>query len=389
MDVFLVDALRTPFGSFGGALSGIDAPHLAAYVIKALLDKTGLKGEDVDEVIIGNVVTAGEGQAPARQAAIYGGIPVSVPAMTINKVCGSGLKSMMLAVGSIKLGDADMVIAGGMENMSSIPYYLKKARFGYRMGDGSVTDGMVYDGLWDPYDNIHMGLITENIAKKHNITRQEQDDFAVRSYKLAQNAQEKIFKDEIVPLTIKQKKGEIIIDKDEDPFKVKFDKIPQLRGAFDKEGTVTAANSSTISDGAAIGLLANEDAVRKHNLKPLARVVAYSTYSTKPTLFPEAPVGAIKRVLERANLSIDDIGLFEINEAFAVVVLIAIKELNLDINKVNVNGGAVSIGHPIGASGGRLAATLVKQMQRQNVQYGLATLCIGGGEAVAVIFEKV
>ncbi len=389
MDVFLVEALRTPFGSFGGALSGIDAPHLGGRVIKALLEKTGLKGEDIDEVIIGNVVTAGEGQAPARQAAIYGGIPVNVPAMTINKVCGSGLKSMMLAVGSIKLGDANTVIAGGMENMSSIPYYLKKARFGYRMVDGSVTDGMVYDGLWDPYDDIHMGLITERVVEKHNITRQEQDEFAIRSYKLAQAAQDSIFKDEIVPITVKQRKGEIIVEKDEDPFRVNFDKVPQLKGAFDKNGTVTAANSSTISDGAAIGILANEEAIHRHNLNPLARVVAYSTYSTKPTLFPEAPVGAIKRALDRANLSIDDIGLFEINEAFAAVVLIAIKELGLDMDRVNVNGGAVSIGHPIGASGGRLAATLVKQMRRKNVKYGLATLCIGGGEAVAVIFEKV
>ncbi len=388
MDVFLVEALRTPFGSFGGALSSVEAPRLGAHVIKALLEKTSLRGEDIDEVIIGNVVTAGEGQAPARQAAIYANIPVSVPAMTINKVCGSGLKSMMLAVGSIKLGDANMVIAGGMENMSSVPYYLKKGRFGYRMGDGVVTDGMVYDGLWDPYNNIHMGLIAEEIAKKHNISREEQDEYAIRSYKLAQAAQDGVFKDEIVPITIKQKKTETVVDKDEDPYKVNFEKVSKLRGAFDKNGTVTAANSSTISDGAAIGLLASEDAVKKHDLKPLARVVAYSTYSTEPKLFPEAPVGAIKRVLERANLSIDDIGLFEINEAFAVVVLVAVKELNLDIDKVNVNGGAVSVGHPIGASGGRLAATLVKQMQRQNVQYGLATLCIGGGEAVAMVFEK-
>ncbi len=389
MDVFLVEALRTPFCSYGGLLSDIPAPRLGAEVIKALFNKTNLKGEDIDEVIIGNVITSGSGQAPARQAAIYADIPVSVPAMTINKVCGSGLKAMMLGVGSIKLGDADIVVAGGMENMSMVPYYLKKARFGYRMGNGEIIDGMVFDGLWDPYDNIHMGLITEDVAKKHNITRQEQDDYAVRSYKLAQKSQDELFKEEIIPVTIKQRKGEIVVDKDEDPFKVKFEKIPQLRGAFDKDGTVTAANSSTISDGAALGILANESAIAKHNLNPLAKFVSYSTFSTKPSLFPEAPVGAIKRALDRAGLSIDDIGLFEINEAFAVVVLIAIKELGLDINKVNVNGGAISIGHPIGASGGRLAATLAKQMKRQNVKYGLATLCIGGGEAVAVIFERV
>lgn len=389
MDVYLVDALRTPFGSFGGSLSTVPAPKLGAHVIRALLERLSLPAEAVDEVIIGNVLSAGVGQAPARQAAIYAGIPTSVPAMTINKVCGSGLKAMMLAVGSVKLNDASMVIAGGMENMSLGPYYLKKARFGYRMGNDEIIDGMVYDGLWDPYNNIHMGLITERIAQKHGITRQMQDEYAERSYRLAQKAEEGVFKEEIVPIEVQAGKNTLLVEKDEDPYKVKFDKIAKLRPAFDKEGTITAANASTISDGAAIGLIASEEAVKRYNLKPLARIVAYATNSIEPERFPEAPVGAIKRVLERASLKIDDIGLFEINEAFAVVVLVAIKELNLDLDKVNVNGGAISVGHPIGASGGRLAATLVKEMHRRDVKYGLATLCIGGGEAVAMIFEKV
>ncbi len=389
-DVYVVEGLRTPFGSFGGALKDIEAPVLASEVIKEMLKRTQLKGDDFDEIIMGEVLSAGVGQAPARQAAIYAGLPYKVHAMTINKVCGSGLKAIMLGAQSIMVGDSDLVIAGGAENMSKGPYYLKNARFGYRMGNGEVIDGMVYDGLWDPYSNMHMGVIAENIAKKHNISREEQDEYAIMSYKRAQKATEDgILKEEIVPITIKTKKGEIVVDKDEDPYKVVWDKIPTLRPAFVKDGTVTAANSSTISDGAALCILASEDAIKKYNLKPLARLVAYSTNSLAPELFPEAPVGAIEKCVHRAGLKLEDIDLFEINEAFAVVVLVAIKQLGLDIEKVNVNGGAVSIGHPIGASGGRLAATLIKQMKRQNVKYGLATLCIGGGEAVAAIFENV
>ena len=389
-DVYVVEALRTPFGSFGGALKDIEAPVLASEVIKEMLKRTGLKGDDFNEIIMGEVLSAGVGQAPARQAAIYAGLPYKVHAMTINKVCGSGLKSVMLGAQSIMVGDSELVIAGGAENMSKAPYYLKSARFGYRMGNGEVIDGMVFDGLWDPYNNMHMGVIAENIAKKHGISREEQDEYAVRSYKRAQKATEDgVLKEEIVPITIKTKKGEVVVDKDEDPFRVVWDKIPTLRPAFVKDGTVTAANSSTISDGAALCILASEDAIKKYNLKPLAKLVAYSTNSLAPELFPEAPVGAIEKCVQRAGLKLDDIDLFEINEAFAVVVLVAIKQLGLDIEKVNVNGGAVSIGHPIGASGGRLLATLVKQMKRQNAKYGLATLCIGGGEAVAAIFENV
>jgi acetyl-CoA C-acetyltransferase len=389
-DVYVVEALRTPFGSFGGALSSIEAPKLASEVIRELLRRTDLPGESVDEIIMGEVLGAGVGQAPARQAMIYAGLPSKVHAMTINKVCGSGLKAIMLGAGSIMIGDSDIAIAGGAENMSNAPYYLKKARYGYRMGDGSLIDGMIFDGLFDPYDNIHMGIIAENIAKKHSISRQEQDEYAIRSYKLAQKSiKDGILKEEIVPIKIKNKRNEKIVNTDEDPYKVAFEKIPQLKPAFIKTGTVTAANSSTISDGAALSILASRKVVEKYNLKPIAKLLAYSTNSLPPEQFPEAPVGAIQKVIKKAKLSFDDIGLFEINEAFAVVALVAIKELGLDINKVNVNGGAVSIGHPIGASGGRLVATLVKQMKRQNVKYGLATLCIGGGEAVAAIFENV
>ncbi len=389
-DVYVVEALRTPFGSFGGALKDIEAPVLASEVIKEMLKRTGLNGDAFDEIILGEVLPAGVGQAPARQAAIYAGLPYKVHAMTINKVCGSGLKSVMLGAQSIMVGDSDLVVAGGAENMSKGPYYLKNARFGYRMGNGEIIDGMVYDGLWDPYSNMHMGVIAENIAKKHNISREEQDEYATRSYKRAQKATEDgTLKEEIVPIKIKTKKGETVVEKDEDPYKVVWEKIPKLKPAFVKDGTVTAANSSTISDGAALCILASENAIKKYSLKPLARLVSYSTNSLAPELFPEAPVGAMEKCVNRANLKLDDIELFEINEAFSVVVLVAIKQLALDIEKVNVNGGAVSIGHPIGASGGRLLATLIKQMKRQNAKYGLATLCIGGGEAVAAIFENV
>lgn len=389
-DVFVVEALRTPFGSFGGMLKDIEAPKLAAMVIKELLNRTKLKGEDIDEIIMGEVLQGGVGQAPARQAMLLAGLPPKVHAMTINKVCGSSLKAVMLGANSIQLGDSNIVIAGGAENMSKAPYYLKNARFGYRMGDGSLIDGMIYDGLLDPYDNIHMGVITEEIAKQFSITRQAQDEYAIRSYKLAQKAIENgTLKDEIIPVIVKDKKGDIVIEKDEDPYKVVFEKIPELKPVFLKDGTITAANASTISDGAAFCILASKEAVEKYHLKPLARLVSYATNSLTPKEFPIAPIGAIKKAVERANLTLKDIDFFEINEAFAAVVIAAINELKLDINKVNVNGGAIAIGHPIGASGGRLVATLIKQMKRANAKYGLATLCIGGGEAVAAIFENV
>jgi acetyl-CoA C-acetyltransferase len=389
-DVFVVEALRTPFGSFGGMLADVEAPKLAATVIKGLLEKAGLPSEAVDEVIVGQVLSGGVGQAPARQAMREAGIPDAVPAMTINKVCGSGLKAIMLGAGSIRLGDAGLVVAGGMENMSLAPYFLKKARTGYRMGHGEILDLMIYDGLQDPYTGRHMGEIGEDSAANNGLSRGAQDEFALRSYQLAQAAVSGgVFKEELVPVVKKGKKGDEIVAADEEPFKADIAKLTQLRPAFRKDGTITAGNASTISDGAALALLTNEAGLKKHNLTPKARIVAWATESRHPDHFPDAPVGAIEKVCARAGLPIGAIDLFEINEAFASVALIAIKSHGLDLAKVNVNGGACALGHPIGASGARLAATVIRELHRRKARYGLATLCIGGGEAVAVIFERV
>jgi acetyl-CoA C-acetyltransferase len=388
-DVYVIESLRTPFGSFGGALSEIEAPYLGGTVIKMLLERADLDPAAITEVIIGEVLAGGVGQAPARQAMRYAGLPDGVHAMTINKVCGSGLKSIMLGAASIALGDSEIVIAGGMENMSMAPFILKKGRYGYRMGHGELIDLMLYDGLQDPYTGRHMGEIADSAAQRYGFSREAQDEYAIRSYQLAQKAvKEGIFKDEIVPVVKKTRKGEELVTDDEEPFKVDFEKLKQLRPAFTKDGTVTAGNASTINDGAALSLLVGEAALKKYSLNPRARLVAYSTWSLSPDLFPDAPVGAIKAVCARAGIKVSDIDLFEINEAFAAVVMIAIKELHLDLARINVNGGAVAIGHPIGASGGRLAATLIRELNKRQVRYGLATLCIGGGEAVATIFER-
>jgi len=387
-DVFVVESQRTPFGSFGGVLSEIEAPDLGGSVIKSLLERAGLDPAQVDEVIAGQVLSGGSGQAPARQAMRAAGIPDSAHAMTINKVCGSGLKSIMLGAGSIMLEDAEIVIAGGMESMSLAPFVLKKARYGYRMGHGQLVDLMIYDGLQDPYSGRHMGEVAEEAILRHGLTREGQDEFAMRSYRLAQEAVKGgVFKDEISAVVKKGRKGDELVSEDEEPFKVDFAKLTQLRPVFRKDGTVTAANASTISDGAAFSLLAGEAALKRCNLTPKARIVAYATCSMHPDQYTDAPVGAIKAVCARAGLKISDIDLFEINEAFAAVTMIAINQLDLDPLKVNVNGGACAIGHPIGASGARLAATLIRELQKRKARYGLATLCIGGGEAVAVIFE--
>ena len=389
-EVYVVESLRTPMGSFGGALADVEAPRLAAAVMVGLLERTGLSAEAVDEVIVGQVLPGGTGQAPARQAMRSAGLPDSIPALTINKVCGSGLKSLMLGAGSIRLGDAEVVMAGGMENMSMAPYLLGKGRYGYRMGNGELVDLMIQDGLQDPYSGKHMGVIAEATAEKYGVTREEQDDFALLSYKKAQTAvTEGVFKSEIVPVVKKGRAGDTLVTEDEEPFKVSLDKLKGLRAAFKKDGTITAGNASTISDGAGMTLLASAEAVARYGLKPKARLVAYASNSIHPDQFAEAPVGAIEKVLAKAGLQVGDIDLFEINEAFAAVTLIAIKTLGIDPEKVNVNGGAVSIGHPLGASGARLTATLVREMQKRAVRYGLATLCIGGGESVAVIFERV
>ena len=389
-EVYVIESLRTPLGSFGGELSDVEAPQLAATVIRELLRRASLSGEAVEEVIIGQVLSGGSGQAPARQAMRHAGLPDAIPAMTINKVCGSALKAIMLGAGSIRLGDADVVIAGGMENMSLAPYLLGKGRYGYRMGNGELIDLLIHDGLLDPYSGQHMGVIAEATTEKHSLTREDQDAFALGSYRKAQAAvKEGTFRDEIVPVVKKGRKGEVTISEDEEPFKVDFDKLAGLRGAFKRDGTVTAGNASTINDGAALTLLAGGEAVKKYGLKPKARLVAYASNSMHPDQFTEAPVGAIEKVLAKAGLKTSDIDLFEINEAFAAVTLLAIRKLRLDPEKVNVNGGAVAIGHPLGASGGRLTATLVRELHKREARYGLATLCIGGGEAVAVIFERV
>lgn len=389
-DVYIVEALRTPFGSFGGMLSDVEAPQLAATVMKELLAHAGLEPSMVEEVIVGQVLSGGCGQAPARQAMRQAGIPDTCHAMTINKVCGSGLKAVMLGADSIGLGNSDIVIAGGMENMSLAPYFLKKARTGFRMGHGELFDLMIHDGLQDPYTGRHMGEIGEVSAERGGLGRAEQDAFAARSYELARAAVSGgIFADEIVPVVKRGRKGDETITTDEEPFKGDPAKLPQLKAVFKKEGTITAGNASTINDGAALLLLSGAEGLKKHGLTAKARIVASATESRHPDNFPEAPIGAITKVCARAGLPLDAIDLFEINEAFASVPLLAIQGLSLPLDKVNVNGGACAIGHPIGASGGRLAATVIRELHRRQQRYGLATLCIGGGEAVAVIFERV
>ena len=389
-DVFVIEAFRTPFGSFGGAFADVPAPRLAAPVIKRLLESSGLKGEDIDQFIAGQVLTGGVGQAPARQAMRFADLPDTVPAMTINKVCGSGLKAVMLGADAIRLGDAGIVIAGGMENMSLAPYVLPSLRYGQRMGHAQVLDLMVHDGLTDPFSGRHMGEMAEVRVDIHEFSRAEQDAYAVRSYQRAQRAiKDGVLAGEIVPVVKPSRKGDTTVSEDEEPFRVDFERMGGLRPVFKKDGTITAANASTINDGAAFLLLAGADAVKRHGLKPRARIVGVATQSLHPDLYTDAPVGAIEKACAKAGLRPEDIGLFEINEAFAVVTMIAIKDLNLDPERVNVNGGAVAIGHPIGASGARLATTLIHEMGRRGERYGLATLCIGGGEAVAVVFELV
>lgn len=384
--VFICDALRTPIGSFLGALSSIPAPKLAAELIKKIVERNNLDPRSINEVIIGNVLSAGIGQAPARQAALFGGLPESIETMTINKVCGSGLKSVMLAEQAIKCNDAELILAGGMESMSNAPFLLKGLREGFKFGNQTLYDSMLSDGLTDVYTNLHMGNCSEQVAREKNITREEQDNFAIESYKRAINAQNLgLFKEEILPISFKDK----TVEEDEEPKKVKFDKIPSLKPVFEKEGTITAANASKLNDGAAIILVASEEAVKKFNLKPLVKIISQAAYAMEPTKFALAPIGAIKKSLDKAGLTIDQIDLFEINEAFSLVTIAAMKELSIPHEKVNVNGGAVSLGHPIGASGARLLTTIIYEMKRRKSKYGLVTLCIGGGEAVSMIVENV
>lgn len=389
-EVVIAGGARTPIGSFQGALSALSAPQLGAVVIKDALNRTGVKPEMVDEVIMGCVLSGGVGQAPARQSARLAGLPWSVGATTINKVCGSGLKTVMIAKAMIQAEDAEIVVAGGMESMSNAPYFLPGARAGWRMGNQKAVDLMIHDGLWDVYNNCHMGECADLLAKERNITRKEQDEFAIRSYKRALLAmKEGRFKKEIVPVEIPQKKGApVVVEEDEEPKRFQEEKIPTLKPAFTPDGTVTAANASSLNDGSAAVIVMSEDKAKELGIKPLAKIVACAQSALESKYFTIAPIEAIKKVLAKAGMTLKDIDLFELNEAFSVQVIAAEKELGLDPEKLNVNGGAVALGHPIGASGARILVTLLYAMRERNLKRGLACLCIGGGEAVAMIVER-
>ena len=387
----IVSAVRTPIGSFNGTLADVPAPDLGALVIKEALNRAKVQPDQVDEVIFGNVLQAGLGQNPARQAMIKAGLPEAIPAMTINKVCASGLKSIALAAQAILAGDADVIVAGGMENMSRAPYLLEKARTGYRMGDGKVVDVMIRDGLWCAFGDIHMGITAENVAERWGITREEQDQFAAASQQKTEKAQALgLFKEEIVPVTIPVKKGDpVIFAEDEFPRKgVTVEALAKLRPAFKKDGTVTAGNASGINDGAAALVVMSDQKAQELGLTPLATVEAYASAGVAPDVMGIGPVEATKKVLKKANISLEEIGLIEANEAFAAQSLAVAKDLGFDRSIVNVNGGAISLGHPIGASGARIVVTLLHEMKRRDVKLGLATLCIGGGQGMAMILGR-
>ncbi len=387
--VVITHAKRTAIGSFNGSLNSFSAQQLGSIVIKSLLDESKIDSSKIDEVIMGNVLTAGLGQAPARQAALFAGLPERTECLTINKMCGSGLKAVMLAHQAIMCGDADVIIAGGQESMSNAPYILQNARNGYRLGNSSIYDTILVDGLTDVYNNIHMGNCAEASAKEFNFTRKDLDDYAIQSYQRTLNAQkEGKFDEEIVGVKVKTKSGEIIVTKDEEPEKVNFEKIPTLRPAFDKNGVVTAANASKINDGAAAVLIMSEEKAKELGFKPMVEIISQSSAAKAPVQFTTAPADAINKALAKANLKHSDIDLYEINEAFAVVSLAVNKLVGLSTDNVNVNGGAIALGHPIGASGARILTTLLYEMKRRNSKYGLASLCIGGGEASALIVKS-
>lgn len=388
-EVYIISAVRTPIGSFGGSLSSLSAGQLGAVAIKAAVERAGIQPGQVQEVYMGNVLSANLGQAPATQAAKFAGLG-DIPATTINKVCASGTKAIMLAAQSIALGENDIVIAGGMESMSNVPYYLDKARNGYRLGNGQIIDGLVKDGLWDVYNDYHMGSAAELCASECNISREDQDNYAIESYKRSQEAQAKgIFKTEIAPVEIKDRKGEIsIIDSDEEIYSVKFEKIPALKAVFKKDGTVTAANASTLNDGAAALVLMSKAKAEELKLKPLAKIVSYADAQQAPEWFTTSPAKAIPLALQRANLKPEDIDYYEINEAFSVVSIANNNILNLKPEQVNIYGGAVSMGHPLGASGARIVVTLLNVLKQKNSKTGVAAICNGGGGASAVVIEN-
>jgi len=390
-NLVLLSAARTPIGSFLGKLSALPAPALGSAAIRAALERAGVAPGDVEQVVIGNVLQAGIGQAPARQASLGAGIPDTVPCVTVHKVCGSGMRAVMDVGNAIRAGEYEVAVAGGMESMSNAPYLLEKARTGLRMGNGTLVDSMIKDGLWDPYKDTHMGNCAELCVGKYRFTREEQDAFALESYRRAQGAAKSgLFSAEIAPVEVPQKKGDPMrVDADEEPFAAPLEKMPTLKPSFQKDGTVTAANASKLNDGAAAIVVASEEKAKAMGWKPIARIVAYTGVAQAPEWFTTAPVGAIQTLLKKAGLSVADVDLWEINEAFAAVAMAAIRELSLDPVRVNTRGGAVALGHPIGASGARILTTLVHALRKDGKKRGVAAICIGGGEATAMLVETV
>jgi acetyl-CoA C-acetyltransferase len=389
-EVVILSAARTPVGSFLGRLSALPAPALGSAAIRAALQRAAVAPEEVEQVLMGNVLSAGIGQAPARQASLGAGIPDSVPCVTVSKVCGSGMRAVMDAANAIRAEEYEVAVAGGMESMSNAPYLLDRVRTGYRMGHGTLVDSMIKDGLWDPYGDVHMGSCAEACVSKYSFTREEQDAFALESYRRAQEASKSgLAAEEITPVEVPQKKGgAATVETDEEPFAAPLEKIGTLKPAFEKNGSVTAGNSSKINDGAAALVVSSAEWAARRGAKPLARIVAYGGVAQAPKWFTTAPVGAIGQLLEKTGLSVADVDLFEINEAFAAVALAAIRDLDLDPAKVNVRGGAVAIGHPIGASGARILTTLVHSLRHTGGKRGIAAICIGGGEATAMLVES-
>ncbi len=388
-DAVIVSAVRTAIGTYGGGLAEVPAVKLGEICIRAALQRADLKPEQVEEVIMGNVLQAGLGQNPARQSAVNAGLPVDVPAMTINKVCGSGLKAVALAAQAVKLGDADIIVAGGMESMSRAPYVVEKARFGYRMGDGQLVDEMIRDGLWDAFNSCHMGITAENICSDCNLTREELDEFALQSQQKAiQAIANGVFRDEIVPVEVPGRKGTTIFDTDQQPRETTAESLAKLRPAFKKDGMVTAGNSSGLNDGGAAVVVMSGNKAKELGLKPLATIRSYASAGVDPRVMGLGPIPSSRRALEKAGLKMSDIDLIEANEAFAAQSVAVGKELGFDRSKLNISGGAIALGHPIGASGTRVLITLLYGMQRQQAHYGLTTLCIGGGQGVAMIVER-
>ena len=388
IETYIFSYARTPIGAFQGLLSSISATKLGSIVIKDVINKVNIESKLVDEVLMGNVLSANLGQAPARQASMGANLPVNVECMTINKVCGSGLKAVMLGDQSIKLNNSNFVIAGGMENMSLAPFYISKGRKGIKFGHDKLIDSIIQDGLWDPYNNILMGNCGEILSKENNYSRADQDNYAIESYNRSRLAIKKgLFKNEITEVKLDTKNGTKIIDTDEEPLKFNKDKLLSLKSAFNKDGAITAGNASSLSDGAAAVSLVSSKIANELPCKPIAKIIAQASYAMDPMYFTKAPIYAIKKVLQKSKLDINDIDLFEINEAFSCVPLVAMDELNISIDKLNINGGAISLGHPIGASGSRILVTLLNALQKKKFKYGIASLCIGGGEASAIIVE--